>query len=152
MSEYNALSIVRYLLEKKPLSNLTIQKLLYLIQAKSLSVNDSPVFNDDIQAWRYGPVVPSVYSKLNGFGSSNIDLDTLDFILQWNSIEVSELDERTESLVHEVFLKYGNRDPFELVDLTHSFPAWNDAFEEGENIKITNGSIKRCHKDKKYEI
>ena len=52
--------------EKDPLTNLRLQKLLYYAQAWSLVVRESELFSDEVEAWRYGPVVPSVYQKMPG--------------------------------------------------------------------------------------
>ena len=42
------------------ISNLKLQKILYLIQAYSLIHTKKPCFSEDIEAWDFGPVVPEV--------------------------------------------------------------------------------------------
>ena len=54
------------------LSNLQIQKLLYLAQMFHLGENGEPVFQDDFEAWKLGPVVPSVYQNAKIFGSKPV--------------------------------------------------------------------------------
>ena len=41
-------------------SNLKLQKLLYYVQGFHLAVFGEPLFEEEIEAWMYGPVVPSV--------------------------------------------------------------------------------------------
>ena len=41
------------------LTNLRLQKLLYYVQGWSLGERGRPMFREEIQAWRYGPVVPA---------------------------------------------------------------------------------------------
>ena len=49
-------------------THLKIQKLVYYTQAWYLANFDEPLFNEDMQAWTHGPVVPSVYEKYRGAG------------------------------------------------------------------------------------
>ncbi len=53
----------------------------------NLFLNDKPLFEDDIQAWAYGPVVPNVYHEykkynFNYIDNSKIDIDSLKFHVQ----------------------------------------------------------------------
>src|SRR5579872_7452323 len=60
-------------------TNLQIQKLLYYAQGLSLAVYDQPIFNEEIQAWLHGPVVPEVYQEFKKYGSGPIPpLERLD--------------------------------------------------------------------------
>ena len=45
------------------IDNLKLQKLLFYSQTVHLVFNSEPLFSDEIQAWDYGPVIPSVYEK-----------------------------------------------------------------------------------------
>src|SRR5205823_14692025 len=81
---FRALSVAKELIrlsfagdEKDPLTNLRLQKLLYYAQAWSLVLRESELFPEEIEAWRWGPVVPAVYNKLpDGQGASQIPADT----------------------------------------------------------------------------
>lgn len=57
-----------YLLSKHdrngvPINMLKLQKLLFYAQGYSLALRDSPLFDEPIQAWKRGPVVPEVHEK-----------------------------------------------------------------------------------------
>lgn len=56
------------------ISNLKLQKILYLIQAYSLIQTKRPCFSEDIEAWDFGPVIPDVYRKYKQFGSTDIQV------------------------------------------------------------------------------
>jgi hypothetical protein len=45
-------------------------------------------------------------------------------------------------LLDEIFSGYGNYTPWELVDLTHSFPEWKEP--EGSAVQITYEDILRA--------
>jgi uncharacterized phage-associated protein len=74
---YLAMTVAKYIVskctrEKSPISNLQLQKLLYLIQKESLEINDEPIFVDEIEAWRFGPAVPNVFFYFSGYGAMPI--------------------------------------------------------------------------------
>jgi uncharacterized phage-associated protein len=63
-----ALDAARYLLtldvreEGDATSNLKLQKLLYYAQGLHLALYNEPLSKGRIEAWKHGPVVPSVLS------------------------------------------------------------------------------------------
>lgn len=54
------------------ISNLKLQKVLYFLQAQYLVTHDKKLFDDEIEAWGMGPVVPSVYREYSMFGGASI--------------------------------------------------------------------------------
>lgn len=53
-------------------SNLELQKLLYIAHMIHLGQHDVPLIADGFEAWDYGPVVPSLYRHLRGYGADKI--------------------------------------------------------------------------------
>ena len=53
-------------------TNLSLNKLLYFAQGHSLAENGKPLFDEPIEAWQYGPVVPSVYHTFKKHRRSRI--------------------------------------------------------------------------------
>lgn len=47
----------------EPITNMKLQKLLYYEQGYHLAYFGKPLFEEDIEAWQYGPVVPVIYEK-----------------------------------------------------------------------------------------
>ena len=68
---YKALDIANKIISKTDLehgdtiSNLKLQKMMYYRQGFHLAYFGTPLFDEDIVAWQYGPVVPSVYKESN---------------------------------------------------------------------------------------
>ncbi len=56
------------------MSNLKLQKLLYDAQGHYLGGHGQPLFEDPIEAWVHGPVVPSTYYERQRYGSGNVDV------------------------------------------------------------------------------
>jgi uncharacterized phage-associated protein len=50
------------------ISHMKLQELLYYAQGLHLALNGRPLFDDTIEAWTHGPVVPTVYREFKRFG------------------------------------------------------------------------------------
>ena len=69
-AKYSALTIAKYVLRKctlqnKPLTNIKLQKMLFMIQKEYLKYNNL-CFYENIEAWQFGPCIPKVYYR-NGY-------------------------------------------------------------------------------------
>lgn len=73
---YKAMDLANYIVDKcikddVPITNLQLQRILYFVQ-KDFLKRGSPAFSDYIEAWGFGPVVPTVYFCFCGFGAMPI--------------------------------------------------------------------------------
>ena len=57
------------------MSNMKLQKMLYYQQGFHLAMFGTPLFDDDLEAWMYGPVVPAVYEAYKSHGREGIPAD-----------------------------------------------------------------------------
>lgn len=137
---YKAQEIAQYVIwfcdkQNYAISNLKLQKILYFIQAEFLIETKKPCFEDQIEAWDFGPVVPSVYFEYRVYGGSNIPCTITLRMMRAFSKKVREL---IDGIVAEC-AKYSAST---LVDITHSQSPWIDAYNRpGINNPITNESI-----------
>jgi uncharacterized phage-associated protein len=74
---FQAKSIANYFLEKGrqegiEISPMKIQKLVYFSHGWYLAANNEPLINEQIEAWAYGPVVPSLYKAFRQYGRDTI--------------------------------------------------------------------------------
>lgn len=123
---YRAIDIARYIINKctsddHPISNLQLQKILYYVQ-KAFLDEDMALFEDDFEAWQFGPVVPAVYYQYCGFGATpirmeyNITLDDADRII-------------IDPIVEKKRILY----PWDMVNDTHmEGKAWNEIYQNGQ--------------------
>ena len=115
------------------ISNLKLQKILYFIQAYFLISNPSRCcFEDRIEAWDFGPVVPIAYRKYKHFGSSDIP----DAVSDNNVIAADD-----KELIKSVIDKFADYTATDLVSLTHSQAPWIDAYIPRMNREITPDAI-----------
>jgi uncharacterized phage-associated protein len=107
---------------------LKLQKLLYYIQGCYLAVCGRPAFDENILAWKHGPVIYSVYAAYRNFKGSTIDRP--------NSIpDISDID---KEIISEIYKKYRGYSAAQLVDKTHKEAPWVNS---DTNDVITMDSI-----------
>jgi uncharacterized phage-associated protein len=113
----------------KRLTPMQLIKLSYIAHGFSLAINRRPLLNESIEAWRYGPVVPSLYRKLKTYGSSGVDKAISPF---FPSLRAEQLDEEDADLIDAVFGKYGTFSGTQLSHLTHrKGTPWAETYEPG---------------------
>jgi uncharacterized phage-associated protein len=100
-----------------PMSAMKLQKLLYYTQAWSLVWDDEPLFQEEIEAWANGPVVPTIYSVHRGQFS----------VERWPMGNPARLDESQRETVDSVLQHYGSQSAQWLSDLTHDEQPWQAA-------------------------
>ena len=59
--------------EQIPMTQLKLIKLVYIAYGWVLAVLDKKLFNEGIEAWQHGPVIPSVYHEFKDFGNRPIN-------------------------------------------------------------------------------
>ncbi|MBO5536833.1 MAG: DUF4065 domain-containing protein [Clostridia bacterium] len=123
------------------MTNLRLQKLMYFVQGYYLAEHDHPLFAEDIEAWKLGPVVPVIYRKYSRFNKD---------ILEDEAPTEFALTSEEKELILDVLSKYGKYSTGYLVELTHTPGApWAQVFDPGQNKKIDTESIKRYFKTQK---
>ena len=78
MTQSNTLVIAnpfirKSLKEKKPITQIKLQKLIYFAHGFYLAIREKPLVKEKIEAWQFGPVITSVYHKFKDWGSNPID-------------------------------------------------------------------------------
>lgn len=125
--------IITYKLNSKGItvSPKKLQKLLYYVEAWNLVHLNTPIIDEEFEAWVHGPVLPSVYHKLKEFGFNNIEvvndeLDSVDEEIE-KIISDNKLTEDQLELIDSVINKYGGLNSFQLEMLTHNEQPWLEA-------------------------
>jgi uncharacterized phage-associated protein len=118
---YAALDIANKILAKAScsdfeelISNMKLQKLLYYQQGFHLAYFGAPLFDEEIEAWMYGPVVPCVYDHFKSNDNKGIEY----------SGYVISLSAEEEALFNEVYRVYGKYSAIGLLEMTHNETPW----------------------------
>ena len=109
------------------LTPLQVIKLVYIAHGYSLALLNKPLIEEAVEAWRYGPVVPSVYHSAKKYGGKPIDA------LLYSGIKANDAqsldgvkklfdewipaDQR--EILDGVFESYGDFTGLELIEMTH---------------------------------
>lgn len=121
-----------YHVKRGSLTPLKLQKLLYLSQGWSYVWDGIPLFQDEFEAWQYGPVNLRVYNWLKKYGRQEIPEFEGEFYEFYNLNDKETLD--------AIWNNYCSYSAFELVELTHAQEPWQIAYEN--NVTIKNQDIK----------
>lgn len=98
-------------LQKRPLTPMQILKLVYIAHGWLLGIHGRPLVNEPIEAWPYGPVIPSLYQHFKKFGSRFID--------DFPADPPSGFDMQETETMRDVMRGYGDRSGISLSALTH---------------------------------
>lgn len=143
---YNAIEIAKKIVAKTnidegdSITNLKLQKLLYYQQGFHLAYFDEPLFNEGIEAWTHGPVVPEVYRTYKKYGKGAIEIpeDTSDVI---------DLSEEEESLFYDVYEAFNQYSATALVRMTHRETPWATT-ESDQGVEISHEKMAEFFKTK----
>lgn len=114
----NVFDVAAYILEKKgTMTTMKLQKLVYYSQAWSLVWDERPLFDEEVQAWANGPVVPELYKYHRGKFK----------ITQCQNGDPEKLDKDATETIDAVLNYYGDHSSQYLSDLTHAEDPWKDA-------------------------
>lgn len=116
--------------DKKHITNLYLQKILYYIQYEFLDITGEPIFWEDIEAWSFGCVVPCIYYHFSFFGSKTIRVE----FDNWEKL-IGE-DNLSVDIINKVIEEKREMNPWELVkDVQKKGGAWDITYNNGEGLK-----------------
>jgi uncharacterized phage-associated protein len=121
---------------RDPVTPMKLQKLIYYAHGFNLSLLGLPLIDEEVQAWKYGPVVNSVYHTFKGYGSNPIlepqeeaVYDPATESISFGTPYVSQSRRFHRDLLQAVWDEYGNRSGIELSNMTHlSGTAWREVW------------------------
>ena len=108
--------IAHFFAKNEEINNLKLQKLLYYCQAWHLALHEKPLFEDRIEAWVHGPVVPNVFREYKSF--------------RWSPVKANGLynpNPEAKSHIDEILAAYGHFSSWDLERLTHNDAPWKEA-------------------------
>lgn len=122
----NCLPVARYFIIRAyqdgieaEMTNMKVQKLLYYSQSLHLALYDEPLFEQEIQAWRYGPVCPPAYRFYSEFEANQLPIPSQEAL--------TEITEEKKQLLEEVWEYFGGYHAYRLSGMTHLEFPWKKA-------------------------
>lgn len=139
-ARYTAQHVANFFLSKAenenaPISPLKLLKLVYIAYGWVLALKDLRLFEDEIQAWQHGPVIPSLYHEFKHFRSGPITEKAGLFDLDSFSYEVPEIptdDKDILVILEHVWGVYKRFSGWSLRNKTHApHTPWDTVYEDG---------------------
>ena len=135
------------------LSQMKLQKLVYMAHGWNLAILGTPLIEDTVEAWQYGPVIPTLYSEFRGFGSSPITEDATiasinenTFSILYEVPRIRDEDHNTRNLIKNVWQRYGELTGPNLSDLTHrAGTPWSETFRHAQAHLVINNDLIKEH-------
>lgn len=148
---YKSTSVAAYFLrlgerEEVHISHMKLQKLIYFAHGWCLAISSKHLIEENIEAWKFGPVIGSVYQTFRSFGSAPI---TGPLTINLSDFKDLESDDFAVDLIERVWSVYKQFTAFQLSEMTHMDESpWEKAMQKGNlekrsNVTIDNQLIKQ---------
>jgi uncharacterized phage-associated protein len=136
MHTYSATEIASYVYHHyqqtygSKIEEMKFHKMLYYIQRESFIKNNAPMFTEEFEAWKFGPVMTELRQPYR-----NADFPECD------------IDDETKKIINDVFEIYGPTNPWALGMMSHEEISWqraraNTPAGENSSTKISNNDIR----------
>ncbi len=149
---YGSKAIANYFIDRaaragQDLTPMKLQKLIYFAHGWSLAIYGKPLIDEQIEAWKFGPVISSIYHEFKRFGSQPIkdpateielnEEDVVDFRIVVPKIKPD--DAETTALLDKIWDVYGGYSAVQLSNATH-LPGtpWETVWGTGKAPKGTD--------------
>ncbi len=126
---YEAVAVANWFLDRArqtetTMTQMKLHKLIYFAHGWALGFTQKPLISEEIEAWDYGPVVPSVYHKFKHHGADPITELAEDVVFPSGRMEIGypsvpAEDEQATQLLDLVWDVYGSLTAARLSYLTH---------------------------------
>jgi uncharacterized phage-associated protein len=113
----------------KQLSPMQLQKLVYFAYGWYLAITSKRLLDERVEAWQWGPVIPSLYSEFKHFGSGPITELAMEAILEDRTISFRPYRVRSDnpaedalamSVIRKIWEIYGRFSASQLSSMTHA--------------------------------
>lgn len=129
--------------EGRSLTPLKLIKLVCIAYGWALVTLDQALFREQIEAWDFGPVVPSLYHEFKIYRKSPIDRQAFEYDFEGNSTVPDVKDLEVKAVLTKVWEMYKQLSPAQLVDLTHKEGTpWSEARQSNQKY-LSVESIRR---------
>lgn len=134
------------------LSPMKLQKLVYLAHGWHWAIADGPLINEVVEAWKFGPVIPSLYHEFKRFGSGSIQDERFSKAARdrtggWTLVSCEMPDDTDEAavaraVIDRVWEVYKDYSAVQLSNLTHEPDTpWHKTWDRMGSLKMRGKDI-----------
>lgn len=143
---YDTLAVANYFLEKargqgQGIDPMKLQKLVYYAHGWHLAITGKPLIDEPVEAWPYGPVIPSLYHEFKHYGRQPIGslatrFDGVEFVAPC----LSSGDHETAAILSRIWETYGRLTGVQLSNLSHEDGSpWQITWDRAEKMGKRRG-------------
>jgi uncharacterized phage-associated protein len=154
MARYTAQHVANFFLDKAEVADLALTpmkliKLVYIGYGWYLALIGQKLFNENIEAWQHGPVIPSIYDEFKRFGSGRIKSKATAYDLETMELTEPNIphDDSTANLIlDKVWAAYQQFSAWALRDKTHELGTpWSDTYASGGAREVIRDELIKPH-------
>lgn len=107
----------------RPVSNLRLQKIMYLANVYYIMKQNKPLIEDDFEAWKIGPIIPEVYWEYSIYANAPI----IPFYK-----EDADIDSEKIKVVENLIINLSATEPWRLAEICYRKDgAWSRTHRNG---------------------
>jgi uncharacterized phage-associated protein len=137
----------------RPLSPMKVQKLVYFAHGWYLALTGEPLINEPVEAWKFGPVIPSLYHILKPYGSTDIAEPLTDdpfHVFVDDEVHEYSIDDgynpdenaHAKKIVKRIWDVYGGFNAVQLSNLTHNEDApWSQTLDKDKKHTVIDQDL-----------
>jgi uncharacterized phage-associated protein len=131
--------LIRAASEGEALTQMKLQKLVYFAHGWNLGIHSEPLISDPIEAWRWGPVIKSLYRRYAECGSQGLPTP--------RGMR-GDIDGKADALLNRIWDVYKRNSASELSAVTHKPGSpWAETYRDVKPLRIIpNELIERHYK------
>lgn len=148
---YPAQAVANFFIEKsiedntKDFNIMKLIKTVFIAHGFHLASKDKPLINEYVQAWKYGPVIDSIYHEFKGLGYkpikflavSEIGEDADGNVFPKSYYQIPEADIETREFLSQIWEICKNHSGIELSNWTHKEGGpWKKVWDAKDRVKI----------------
>lgn len=136
--------------EGRGLTPMQLNKLVYIAYGWVLAMKDQCLFDERIEAWQHGPVIPSLYHEFKHNGGSTIDGESVVMDPWTEKVMVPTINESYDpeltAILNRVWGFYKGFSGGQLRNLTHqSDSPWTKVYKAGQRHTTIPDDLIRAH-------
>ncbi|EMF0475717.1 Panacea domain-containing protein [Enterococcus hirae] len=126
------------------LTQMKLHKLMYYSQGVCLAVFSKRLFDEELLAWRHGPVVRSIFEKYQG----QKELPSEVTEEQLKNYQLISNDENSRMILEAVYEQYADYSASQLRNMTHKETPWIEAWNNGKGTTaISDETVRNFFKE-----
>jgi uncharacterized phage-associated protein len=127
-----------------------ILKLVYLCHGWMLGLYRRPLIKDNVEAWKYGPVIPDLYHQLKGYRDNPVTNPIM--MMTWPGMSPEPLDAYESAIIDQTLSGYGQLNGLQLSQITHApSTPWSMTFRPDRLGLVISDEVISDHYQRLYQ-